>query len=144
MLVSVEELTVTCVLFGWIIFAVGFLTKKLYEAMEAKGFKHNVAVYYNRKLIHMSTGGLVALVTPFVFKTPLLPLVFASLLAVLTYIPHKTGKLMYWFQTEENMYEVSFCIMWGATVTFGWLVSGGNFWFGVLPVLFMSFGDGIT
>jgi len=20
---------------------------------------------------------------------------------------------MYWFQTEENMYEVSFCIMWG-------------------------------
>lgn len=144
MIVSVEELTVTCVLFSWIIFAVGFLTKKLYEAMEAKGFKHNVAVYYNRKLIHMSTGGLVALVTPFVFKTPLLPLVFASLLAVLTYIPHKTGKLMYWFQTEENMYEVSFCIMWGATVTFGWFVSGGNFWFGVLPVLFMSFGDGIT
>ena len=42
------------------------------------------------------------------------------------------------------MYEVSFCITWGIILTFGWLISEGNFWFGVLPVLFMSFGDAIT
>jgi len=34
--------------------------------------------------------------------------------------------------------------MWGVILTLGWLISGGNFWFGVLPVLFMSFGDAVT
>jgi len=68
----------------------------------------------------------------------------ALLLAVLTYIPHRTGNLMYWFQVEENMYEVSFCVMWGLIIALGWLVSEGNFWFGVLPVLFMSVGDAVT
>ena len=29
-------------------------------------------------------------------------------------------------------------------ITLGWFVSGGNFWFGVLPVLFMSLGDAVT
>ena len=51
---------------------------------------------------------------------------------------------MYWFQTEENMYEVSFCIMWGVIITLGWLFSGGDFLFGILPVLFMSVGDAVT
>jgi dolichol kinase len=51
---------------------------------------------------------------------------------------------MYWFQTEDNIYEVSFCIMWGITITLGWIVSEGNFWFGVLPVIFMSIGDALT
>lgn len=51
---------------------------------------------------------------------------------------------MYWFQVRENAYEVSFCVMWGVIITLGWLVSGGNFWFGVLPVLFMSVGDALT
>ena len=68
----------------------------------------------------------------------------ALLLAVLTYIPHRTGNLMYWFQVKENMYEVSFCVMWGLIIALGWLVSEGNFWFGVLPVLFMSVGDAVT
>jgi len=121
-----------------------FLTKNLYEIMRRRRLKYNVAVYYDRKVIHMLTGGLVAMLVPFIFKTPLIPLILALLLGVFTYIPHKTGKLMYWFQTEENMYEVSFCIMWGIILTFGWLISEGNFWFGVLPVLFMSFGDAIT
>jgi phytol kinase len=29
-------------------------------------------------------------------------------------------------------------------ISLGWVVSGGNFWFGILPILFMSFGDAIT
>ena len=51
---------------------------------------------------------------------------------------------MKWFQTEDNMYEVSFCIMWGLILTLGWLLSSGDFRFGVLPVLFMSIGDAVT
>ncbi|MCD6243112.1 dolichol kinase [Candidatus Bathyarchaeota archaeon] len=144
LLVSFEEVIATVILFAWVVFVVAFLTKRLYGVMMKRKFSHNVAVYYNRKVIHILTGGLVAFLTPLIFKTPIMPFSMAMLLSVLTYVPHKTGKLMYWFQTEENMYEVSFCIMWGIVLTFGWLVSGGNFWFGVLPVLFMSIGDAVT
>lgn len=34
--------------------------------------------------------------------------------------------------------------MWGVILTLGWIVSGGNFWFGVLPILFMAVGDAVT
>ena len=144
MLISMVEILASVILFLWVVFVVNFLTKNLYEFMRARRMRHNVAVYYNRKVIHMLAGGLVAVLVPFIFNTPIIPFIIASLLGALTYIPHKIGKLMYWFQTEDNMYEVSFCIMWGVILTLGWLISGGNFWFGVLPVLFMSFGDAIT
>jgi dolichol kinase len=68
----------------------------------------------------------------------------AMLLAFLTYIPHKIGRLMYWFQTEKNVYEVTFTLMWGVIIALGWLLSDGDFLFGVVPVLFMSVGDAIT
>lgn len=106
--------------------------------------EHNVAVYYNRKIIHILTGGFVALLVPCIFGTPIFPFAMAFVLAVFLYIPHKRGKLMYWFQTEENAYEVSFCFMWGVIIAFGWIFSHGNFWFGVLPVIFMSVGDAVT
>ncbi len=143
-LISFEEIIATVILFAWVVFVVASLTKRLYGVMMKRKFSHNVAIYYNRKVIHILTGGLVAFLTPLIFKTPIMPFSMAVLLSILTYVPHKTGKLMYWFQTEENTYEVSFCIMWGIIVTFGWLISGGNFWFGILPVLFMSVGDAIT
>ncbi len=143
-LISFEEIAATIILFAWIIFIVKFLTKKVYNAMMKRNFARNVAIYYNRKIIHILAGGLVAFLVPLIFKTPILPFGMALLLAVLTYIPHRTGNLMYWFQVEENMYEVSFCVMWGLIIALGWLVSEGNFWFGVLPVLFMSVGDAVT
>jgi len=144
MQLSMFEIMVTMILFIWVVFLVTFLTKKTYEYMRRRGLPENVAVYYNRKIIHILAGGLVGVVIPYVFTTPLLPLVMALLLGVFTYIPHKTGKLMYWFQVEKNMYEVSFCIMWGVIIALGWVVSNGNYWFGILPVLFMSVGDAVT
>ena len=143
-LISCEEIAATVVLFAWIIFIVRFLTKRVYNVMTKRNFACNVAIYYNRKIIHILAGGFVAFLVPLIFKTPILPFGMALLLAVLTYIPHRTGNLMYWFQVEENMYEVSFCVMWGLIIALGWLVSEGNFWFGVLPVLFMSIGDAVT
>jgi len=143
-MISVEETAATVLLFAWVIFTAYFLTANLYAYMKECGLENNVAVYYNRKVIHILTGGVVATLVPFIFKTPILPFTMAMLLAVFLYIPHKRGKLLYWFQTEDNSYEVSFCIMWGTILTLGWILSEGNFWFGVLPVIFMSVGDAVT
>jgi dolichol kinase len=142
-MMEINELVASVLLFVWVMLVATILTRKLYFWMKSRGFEHNVAVYYNRKVIHMFAGGVCAIAVPFVFSTAFFPLVMAAFLAIFTYIPHKTGKLMYWFQTEDNMYEVTFAIMWGIIITLGWLVSGD--WFiGVLPVLFMSVGDALT
>jgi len=53
-----------------VVFVVAFLTKKFYGYMMGRGLEHNVAVHYDRKVIHMLSGGLVAVTVPFVFKTP--------------------------------------------------------------------------
>jgi len=143
-MISVEESAVTALLFCWVMFVATVLTRSLYKWMKKRGVEHSVAVYYNRKVIHLLAGGIVAAVVPFVFKTSFFPFVMAMLLAVFIYTPHKIGKIMYWFQTEGNKYEVSFCIMWGTIITLGWLFSGGDFLFGTIPVLFMSVGDAIT
>jgi len=136
------EVAYTAVLLLWIIFVVLYISKKCYEAVAGR-YGHRVGVYFSRKVIHALTGGLVALMIPYLFKTPLFPFAAAMLLAVLTYLPHRRGKLMYWFQVEENMYEVDFCIVWGAVVAVSWLIDR-TFWLGVLPLVFMSFGDGVT
>jgi dolichol kinase len=112
--------------------------------MIKRGVGQYVAIYYNRKVIHILAGGVCAIIVPFVFKTAILPFIMAMLLAIFIYTPHKLGKIMYWFQTKENAYEVSFCIMWGVIITLGWWLSGGDFRFGILPVLFMSIGDAVT
>lgn len=143
-MISNEEVLITGLLFSWVIFVATVLTKTLYGIMKKKGVDHYVAIYYNRKVIHMLAGGVCALAVPFVFRTAILPLIMAMLLAIFIYTPHRLGKIMYWFQTNENAYEVSFCIMWGIIISLGWWLSGGNYWFGVLPVLFMSFGDAVT
>ena len=144
-MISLEEVLITAILFIWVIFVVTILTRHLYNYMtKKKNYEHNVAVYYNRKIIHILVGGVIAALVPFLFMTPILPLIMSMFLGIFTYTPHRTGKLMYWFQVEDNAYEVTFCVMWGVIITLGWVVSGGNFWFGVLPVLFMAVGDAFT
>lgn len=138
-----QEILIAFILFAWILFLTGFLTRKIYEFMIRRGLEYGVAVYYNRKIIHILAGGLVAFIAPLCFNSPLIPLLFAAGLGVITYIPHRTGRLLYWFQVPENMYEVHFCIMWGAGLAAGWLLTG-NPWFGALPIIFMSIGDAVT
>jgi len=142
-MISFEELAVSFLLIGWVFFIVTILTKALYNWMLSRGIKHDAAVYYNRKIIHVLAGGLCAVAVPLIFKTALLPLMISMLLAVFTFVLHKKNKIMYWFQTKDNSYEVSFCIMWGVIITLGWVVSR-DLWFGALPVLFMSIGDAVT
>ena len=118
-------------------------TKYVYKTLMKRGLPKNVVIYYNRKIIHMMAGGVVALLVPYIFTSPLIPLVFALTLAILNYIPHKNGKLMYWYQVPENMYEVNFCIAWGIMLTVLWLITDSPF-IAILPPLFISFGDAIT
>ena len=125
------------------VMAVVFGTKILYSIMRRRGLPHNVAVYYNRKVIHVLAGGVVALLVPLLFSGPWIPFALALLLALLTYIPHRVGKLMYWFQTEDNMYEVNFCIMWGFSLLVLWLLTG-DARVAVFPALLISFGDAVT
>ncbi|MEM3757273.1 MAG: dolichol kinase [Candidatus Bathyarchaeia archaeon] len=128
----------------WVIFVVMVLTKKLYNFMIGRGFETNVAVYYNRKVIHILTGGLCASLIPLIFRSFILPLIMSLLLAAFLFSYHRKRQLMYWFQTSDNSYEVSFCIMWGLIISLGWILTGGDFRIGVLPVIFMSVGDAIT
>ncbi len=141
------EVLCTLALFAWVIVVVHPISLSLYNAMVKRGVKREKAVYYIRKVIHIAAGGFVALLVPFLYNTPLLPSTLAIVLAILTYIPHRRGKLMYWFQVEDNIYEVHFCIMWGIVIALAWLLFGMNrdaYWYGVIPVAFMAFGDGVT
>jgi len=139
-----HEAIYAVILFAWVMFVVAVVSKKLYEVMIGRGLPHNVAVYYNRKLIHVAAGGLVAFLVPYLFTSPIIPFILAMLLAVLTYLPHRTGKLMYWFQVEDNIFEVHFCVMWGIVIMLAWIIFNGNFWYGVIPVLYMAVGDAVT
>ncbi len=146
-MIDLLEIAWSIALFAWVIIIVQLVSLTLYKYMVKRGVEEKRAVYYNRKVIHIFAGGLVALLVPFLFKTPLLPFILAMVLAILTYIPHRTKKLMYWFQVEDNMYEVHFCIMWGIIIALAWILFGQNtnaYWYGVIPVAFMSFGDAIT
>ncbi|WP_440059806.1 dolichol kinase [Thermogladius sp. 4427co] len=119
------------------------ITRRTYRLMKEKGMRDNVAVYYNRKIVHMLAGGVTALLVPILFTSPLIPFVFAIALAVLLYIPHKRGLLLEWFQTSENMYEVNFCLGWGFSLLLIWVLTGSSY-YAVIPPLFISFGDAVT
>ena len=67
--------------------------------------------------------------------------VSAFLFASYIYL-RRRWRLMYWFQVRENAYEVHFALMYGLTLMFGVML--GDVWIGLIPILFMSFGDSAT
>ncbi|ADM28388.1 phosphatidate cytidylyltransferase [Ignisphaera aggregans DSM 17230] len=139
----IHDTIIAILLLIYIMFIVLLLTKKLYNFMTSRNIKHNVAVYYNRKIIHMSAGGIVSLLIPLFFKEPLVPMIFALIIALIIYLPHKMKRILYWFQVEENIYEVNFCIAWGISIAILWILLGDPYW-AVIPALMISFGDAVT
>lgn len=138
-----HDLIITVPLFIWVIFVVKYFSRRIYDLAVEKGYPPDSATYFGRKAIHIFASGLIALSLPFLFKEPFLPFLSAIILAVYTYLPHRKGQLYQWFQKKENIYEVNFCLMWGLVILAGWLIDK-SFWLGVIPALFMSFGDGVT
>ena len=137
------ELLYASALLLWILFLVTFLTKKIYHHYVSKGIKKRVVIYYNRKIIHIFAGGLVAFLTPFIFTDVYIPFAMSIILAMVSYLPYKIGKINYWYQVPENKFDVHFCIMWGLSILLGKLIFN-NWWVGVVPVLYMSIGDAVT
>ncbi len=120
-----------------------FATKITYNIFCSMGQKKNVAIYYNRKILHMLVGGAIAIACPLVFTSPTYPLIIGMVMAVATYIPYKTGKILYWVQTKENMNDVNFCLMAGISVYLLWVLMDDPY-LAIIPVIYMAFGDGVT
>lgn len=138
-----HDLIVTVPLFVWVLFVVNYFSRWIYDFAVKKGYPPESATYFGRKSIHIFASGLVALSLPFWFKGPFLPFLMALIFAIYTYLPYRKGQLFQWFQCKENIYEVNFCLMWGLVILIGWFFDK-TFWLGVIPALFMSFGDGVT
>ncbi len=137
-----SDIQAALVLFAYVGLVV-LLSKKLYEAIRGMGVEHVRSVYFVRKYIHVFGGGVVALLTPFVFHTPIIPLVVGLLLAAGLAAARATGRLLYWFQVPENAYEVNFCAAWGIGIAALWLATGDPR-IAVAPALLISFGDAVT
>ncbi len=121
----ISEALYASILFFYVLLVV-LGTKYLYGIFISRGFPHNVAVYFNRKVIHILAGGVVALLVPVFFTSPTIPLILALILAFINWIPHRNGRLLYWYQVEDNMYEVNFCIAWGVVLTASWIFNGNT------------------
>jgi len=135
------EVVYALILTAWVLFVI-YVAKVVYHALEPKGKK--VALYFTRKFIHIFAAGLVTLMIAIfgLFTSPLIPFLLGTGLATILYIFHKTGRLLYWFQDPENMYDVNFCIAWAFVISLGYIL--GNIWIGAIPALFMAIGDGVT
>lgn len=136
------DLALFTALLLWVLFVTFPLTRWTYRLMRARGVEHMRAVYFNRKIIHVLAGGVAAVFVPY-FSSWLWPTAAALGLAAMLYLPHRTGRLWTWFQTEDNAYEVSFAIMWGLVVALSWGLLG-DWRLGVVPALFMAVGDSAT
>lgn len=124
----------------WVFFVIHILSRWSYS-YAARRWGHGVGVYFARKIIHMAAGGFVALLVPWVFQEPIIPFILGVALAVYVYIPHKRGKLYWWFQDPENISEVYYCLTWATAVLIAWPF---NPLIAVYPLFLMSFGDGVT
>ena len=133
-------------LIGLIIYGVFIIfgTKWVFEFMMARNVKENVAIYYNRKILHMFCGGLIGIMVPLgQIQDPIYALYIGIAFTIITYIPYYTDQLLYWVQTKDNKNDVNFCFMAGVSVYIIWEVLGDPY-LAIMPLLFMAFGDGVT
>ena len=65
-----EEITWTIIMVIYGIFVV-FGTKMIFEFMISRNMEKNVAIYYNRKILHMFCGGFIGMLAPFVLDKPI-------------------------------------------------------------------------
>ena len=133
-------LLITLLLLGWNLLVIHFLAKWAYNI--AKNYKDIPAAYIGRKTVHLFGGGITALLIP-IFYEGYYELVTLSAFSLAAYLilKRKYG-LMHWFQIPKNRYEVHFAIAYGTILLIGVLL--GNLWIGLIPILFMSFGDSAT
>lgn len=95
-----------------------------------------------RKIIHIFCGGIIALLIP-IFYAGYYEFVILSAYGLGAYLLFwRKYKLLYWFQVKENAYEVHFTLAYGSVLLIGVLLQ--DLMVGLIPLLFMSFGDSVT
>ena len=132
--------TITFLLLLWNLVVIHYLAKWAHNIV--RNYRDIPAAYVGRKIVHLFGGGITALLIPVFYEGYYVLVTIAAFsLAVYLLLRRKYG-LMYWFQVEANRYEVHFALAYGTVLLVGVLL--GNLWIGLLPVLFMSFGDSAT
>ncbi|HIE37155.1 TPA: dolichol kinase [Candidatus Geothermarchaeota archaeon] len=137
-----EEVIASAILLIYVSIIVFVLTKKLYELYVDRVGDMRMR-YYNRKIIHIFAGGVVALLVPYIYSGPLIPFILGVLLAISVLIPYLRGKIYEWFQVPDNMYDVNFCLVWGVLFPISYYV-WGDMTYAVVLISFMAFGDAAT
>jgi phytol kinase len=133
-------LVITFLLLLWNLVVIHYLAKWAYNI--AQKYNDVPAAYIGRKIVHLFGGGITALLIP-VFYEGYYVLVTISAFGLAIYLLlRRKYRLMYWFQIKENRYEVHFALAYGTILLMGVLL--GNLWIGLIPLLFMSFGDSAT
>ena len=133
-------LVITFLLLLWNLVVIHYLAKWVHNI--AQKYNDIPAAYIGRKIVHLFGGGITALLIPVFYEGYyVLVTISAFGLAIYLLLRRKYG-LMYWFQIKENRYEVHFALAYGTILLIGVLL--GNLWIGLIPLLFMSFGDSAT
>jgi len=127
---------------SWVYFVAVCVARNFYIWLKKRGRDSQSSSYLVRKFIHIVGGGIF-LFFPFIFKEVILPFLFCIILAFIFYYRHLKKQRFFWFQIEEKKSEVIFCLSAGFTILLGWWITK-SMWFGIVPVLFMALGDGVT
>jgi phytol kinase len=136
----IQIFILTCLLLLWNLFTIHYITKWVYNFVQKH--KDIPAEYIGRKIIHIFCGGIIAILIP-VFYSGYYEFVIFSAYGLGAYLFFwRKYKLLYWFQVKENAYEVHFTIAYGSVLLIGVVLQ--NIMVGLIPLLFMSFGDSVT
>ena len=123
--------------------AIVFVTRSAYGFMKKRGFDESVALYYNRKIVHIATGGVIALLVPLLFDSWIYPFATGLALTLITILPRLRGQSMNFMQTKENWNDSKFALMWSLSIAILWILFNDPF-LAIIPALFMAFGDAVT
>ena len=87
----------------WTLFVI-YGTRLTYNYWTNRGMEEMVAVYYNRKIVHMLAAGVVLLIMPFVFTDPLIPLIGGSWR--IYRFCSQSGRQMYWMESGNERFLI--------------------------------------
>jgi len=131
---------ITGLLGAWNLAVIHYISRIFHDL--ATRWENIPAQYVGRKAVHALGAGVTALLIPIFFEGYYWVVVGAALLFAAYIQVRRIRAPLRSFQIEENAYEVHFAIAYGAILGAGVLL--GNVWIGLIPMLFMSFGDSAT
>jgi phytol kinase len=133
-------LLITSLLLAWNLFVIHILTKWVYTYMTR--YKDIPADYVSRKFVHIFGAGITAILIPIFYESHYELAIIATYAIAIYLLIKRKYQPMDWFLTKENRYEVHFAFAFGTILLVGVLLN--NLLVGLIPILFMSFGDSAT